>query len=324
MTGNPLEGFQHPVAVGFLLGFIMIGPDHLGTLMALSTLTSGIQSFKVGISWGLGHSIGMVLLVPPFMLLERFSTNALNVTVEQWEYFGDYFIGASMIAVAIYFWAYESRYLKRKTDGTYAVESCSCHPVYETQAGLWSEQSHSSNDGKDDAATCQPCLLHETEPISLHQAKMEATPLLEDKAAAASRANSWFSADTQDWRNAFLGLFQGLCCPMALMGLGFMGKMSGSAMPSVFVFVTAFMFASALGSGFLTFAWGMLSSHGLTSCISPLIVYRVVNYLTFSLGVIWIAANASGVLHYLNHMTGMHSEVPASTHEDIHSMHGGF
>mmetsp|Transcript_80624 Transcript_80624/g.147027 ORF Transcript_80624/g.147027 Transcript_80624/m.147027 type:complete len:331 (-) Transcript_80624:84-1076(-) len=316
------EGLGHPVASGLLLGFVMIGPDHLGTLMALSTLTSGVECLKVGILWGLGHSIGMVLIVPPFMLLQKFSTQAMHVKLDQWEYWGDYFIGASMIAVALYFWFFESKYLEKKADGTYTARSCACHGAH--------EDAHSDAGGADghlptSAHECpdetrksqQPCRKHKF--CASFSACQETTPLLNVKAATSSRLNvSW---NARDMRSAFLGVFQGLCCPMALMGVGFMGKMSGTAVPSLITFVLVFLVASALGSGVLTLCWGMLSSHGLASCSSPLVVYRMANVFTFSLGVIWIAANATGVLHYVNYLEGVHHD--AGMDDKVHEMHSG-
>jgi len=265
-------GLQSPILSGLLLGLLMIGPEHLGTLMALSTLTTGIDSFKVGVSWGLGHSVGMLVIVPPFLLIEKFTTQSLDVTVEQWEYWGDYLIGASLIIVAIYFYVYEDKYLQQQADGTYAARCCGCH-----DAGHDHDHDHDVQD------------------------KMEKTPLLQDTANASSRfsgsASVWVS-----WESSLLGMLQGLCCPMAMMGVGFIGKMSSSTLPNLLLFLVVFLLASAIGSGVLTSCWGLLSTHGLASCISPLVVFRVANFLTFALGVIWITANACGILHYINYM----------------------
>lgn len=304
--GNLLS---QPAMAGFMLGFIMIGPDHLGTLMALSTLTSGISALKVGVMWGFGHSLGMVLIVPPFMLLRHVGTQTGHLTVDQWEYWGDYFIGGSLVMVAIYFYINESSYLERKSDGTYHAKSCSCHTFKGTEYGL----DENSQSGQEDAA-CEPCVPEfPTKPLG-----SEVTPLLAQEREAGSNGGSRWSPDTRDWRSGMLGIFQGLCCPMGLMGMSFMGKMSGNSVPSLVLFIGIFMCASALGSGIITSGWGLLSSHGFGNCISPLVVYRVANGFTFALGVVWITANASGVLHYVNYLEGLHHlEHGAGAHESM-------
>lgn len=301
------DGLNNPVVAGFMLGLVMIGPDHLGTLMSLSTLTSGLQSLKVGMCWGFGHSIGMALLLPPFMLLQHFSREAIHITVDQWEYWGDYFVGASMIAIAIYFFICESWYLEQKIDGTYAVRSCDCcHTICEKPLDVECEScERQDNSG---CASRASCGKHFCAPFSVHRQNTESTPLARGKASGSSRADVW---DVRNTRTVFLGIFQGLCCPMAFMGMGFIGKMSAEKVTNLALFFMIFLIVSVLGSGCLTYCWGFLSSRGLVSCVSPLVVYRVANLLTLSLGVIWIAANASGILHYVNYMEGMHQMEPA-------------
>lgn len=274
------DGIQQPIASGILLGLLMIGPEHLGTLMALSTLTSGMESFRVGMSWGVGHSIGMVAIIPPFLVIERLSRESMDVTVGQWEYWGDYFIGASLIAVGIYFFVNENKYLEQQADGTYECRAC-CNEGYHGHHG------HHDHD-------VQEC---------------EKSPLLQDSAVALSRPSGSVSAWVS-WETTLLGVFQGLCCPMALMGIGFIGKMSSATIPNLVIFSITFLLASSLGSGVLTLCWGLLTSHGIASCISPLVVFRVANFITFAVGVVWIAANASGTLHrmdmgHMNHSMTM-------------------
>jgi len=133
---NKTKGFwTNPVTLGVMLGLLLIGPDHLGTLMALSTLTSGFASFKVGFAWGIGHSLGMILICPIFFSLRRLSSRHFAISVESWEYYGDYFIGASLVLVAAYFVVYESKYLEKQEDGTLKIKGCVCCIVGKHKAG---------------------------------------------------------------------------------------------------------------------------------------------------------------------------------------------
>lgn len=313
-------GLLQPALTGFVLGFIMIGPDHLGTLMSLSTLTSGLSAIKVGLLWGFGHSIGMVLLVPPFLLVRHLlSSQAAHMSVTWWEKMGDYFIGASMMTVALYFYIYESRHLELKSDGTYAAKACSCHSHDGIHTEVESQVHEASlpDLGEDypdmpdlDTAGCprrmkRICGRHFNPRRWGGKRKTERTPLVGQEDPAPFLC----SLDSRDLRNALVGVLQGLCCPMALMGLGFMGKMTAHTLPALFTFLVVFMASSAFGSAIVTFGWGMLSSYGLATFISPLVVYRLANFLTFALGVVWIIANYYGFLDVLNFMEGAAANV---------------
>jgi len=295
--------------------------------MALSTLTTGLPSFKVGFAWGLGHSLGMILLCPMFYLLREMSAKSFSLSVDQWEYYGDYFIGASMVLVAVYFVVYESVYLEKNKDGTYTAKGCACHTT--------SREHHADPDAESGKVSfCKsyqaPCghrakrdrqipgaVDHEHSDHDMATDSIqEDTPLLE-KSADEPPSNDTIVPDfiaryfsVRDIQGALLGALQGLCCPMGLAGVGFMGRMSMTASAMMLLaFAVVFVMASAVGSGAITFGWGAITSSGSGGCLSPRSMYMFSCVATFFLGLVWIAANYYGVLHHINFAEHIHDKI---------------
>jgi len=104
----------------------VFAPDHLGTLLMLSALTSPREAFKIGASWGVGHSAGMILICALFLCLKTLADKHLKL----WEHIGEYCVGASMMLVALYFFCKESQYLHRNDDGTVEAVPCACHHIH--------------------------------------------------------------------------------------------------------------------------------------------------------------------------------------------------
>lgn len=305
--------FSNPLALGLALGLLLIGPDHLGTLMALSTLTTGFTAFKVGFAWGIGHSIGMILIMPMFFLLKKLSTKTLDFPMESWEYYGDYCIGASMVLISFYFILYEHHYIEQKEDGTYGMKGCGCCPEVEAPA----ESATDNESGTDLRNICRKYGAGNSRAREASPAKaafpakdLDASKQqLNDEASSTAWARLWkpmFSA--RDWQGAMIGILQGLCCPTGLMGIGFMGKIgTNSSVTVLLAFSVVFLMTSGIGSGAITFGWGMLSSRGLAGCISPRAMYLSSCVATGLLGLLWVVANAAGVLHHINYAENFHS-----------------
>lgn len=306
--------WTHPVVLGLMLGLLLIGPDHLGTLMALSTLTTGIESFRVGFAWGFGHSLGMILIIPMFLLVRELSSKKFDF--EQWEYLGDYLVGVSMVLLALYFAIYESRYLTKLKDGTFQIKECACHST--ATAHKADPETHHSTNFCSDYSEAPCCKTKKakgggkkarlaspgsipSDDVTSDSSAVEDTPLLQE-AEAVTTGKPWLNIGTaREIQGAALGALQGLCCPMGLASIGFMGRIGITASPIMLcMFGAVFVSASALGSGAITLAWGTLTTSGSGKWLSPRTVYMSSCIATFLLGVLWITANACGLLENLN------------------------
>jgi hypothetical protein len=306
----------NPVTMGLALGLLLIGPDHLGTLMALSTLTTGFASFKVGFAWGVGHSIGMILILPLFFLLKKLSTKTWNISMDSWEYYGDYCIGASMILISFYFVLYEHHYIEEKEDGSFDMKACGCCAEVENNL------DRSDSEPQDLRQICRkyspkskaagsPQSIASPSKSAVDTSRQRLNEDAESREARSAWNNLWrpiFSG--RDWQGAVVGVLQGLCCPTGLMGIGFMGKIgSNSTLLVQSAFAVVFLVTSGVGSGAITFGWGMLSSRGIASCISPRMMYLFSCIATGLLGLTWVVANAAGVLHHINYAEQLHSRI---------------
>ncbi|ETM00484.1 hypothetical protein L917_02798 [Phytophthora nicotianae] len=82
---------------GMLFGLIHVltGPDHLSALATLSAGSSW-RSFALGIRWGCGHSIGLVIMAIIFIALDgKLDFSVLNVVT-------DVLVGVFMIGLGVY------------------------------------------------------------------------------------------------------------------------------------------------------------------------------------------------------------------------------
>ena len=65
-------GHMQYVVKGLLLGVLHVisGPDHMSAMATLSVGTSALGAFWLGVRWGLGHSIGLILMTVAMVFLE--------------------------------------------------------------------------------------------------------------------------------------------------------------------------------------------------------------------------------------------------------------
>ncbi|CAI5705172.1 unnamed protein product [Peronospora effusa] len=98
-TTNALEraSLVQLIVTGMLFGLIHVltGPDHLSALATLSAGSSW-RSFALGIRWGCGHSIGLIVMAIIFIALDgKLDFSVLNIVT-------DVLVGVFMIALGIY------------------------------------------------------------------------------------------------------------------------------------------------------------------------------------------------------------------------------
>lgn len=334
----PASSTGEALVLGLAYGVLhAIGPDHLGTVIALSVAAkSPAHAFSVGASWSLGHCAGMCVVAALIMGMERL----VAVDMEAWEHFGDYIIGFSMLACGLYFLVREHDYLDVKSDGSVSLKGCSCHG-----------HSHQHVSGEEDDL-CPPCappefhsppqafqgrtrsakrLARSSKPtfaasfgqcqevgcdhaghdhMKADNEAAEQDPLLPcTEASTVQLDSSKLSMDrrscsTGDMRSALLGALQGMCCPMGLVGIALLASLSPLG---IAVFVMVFLVVSAVGVGGIACLWSHFASRSSTSgALSQKTMYRVSCGFTVLLGTIWIAANFCGVLDQLNYAEGAH------------------
>eukprot|EP00667_Euglena_gracilis_P012896 EG_transcript_13268 len=97
-----IEAAQSNVGLYFLMSsgltmgllHVVTGADHLAALASLSVGQSW-RSFSLGVRWGLGHSVGLLLCTVVFMYLGE-------ATVCRFGEFNDYVVGAVMILLGVF------------------------------------------------------------------------------------------------------------------------------------------------------------------------------------------------------------------------------
>lgn len=98
-----MSGTFRICATGLGMGIVHVltGPDHLSALATLSANVGNCRAFWYGIRWGIGHSIGLVVVGSIFILLSRNNDDAI-VIPESIETVLETFVGLFMIALGCY------------------------------------------------------------------------------------------------------------------------------------------------------------------------------------------------------------------------------
>lgn len=84
---------------------VLTGPDHLSALATLSANVSSTQSFWYGVRWGIGHSIGLVVVGSLFIFLSSASEDNEDgrvVVPQQMEIFAECLVGMFMLLLGSY------------------------------------------------------------------------------------------------------------------------------------------------------------------------------------------------------------------------------
>mmetsp|Transcript_67474 Transcript_67474/g.170213 ORF Transcript_67474/g.170213 Transcript_67474/m.170213 type:complete len:399 (-) Transcript_67474:105-1301(-) len=101
-----------------------------------------------------------------------------------------------------------------------------------------------------------------------------------------------------DFTSAVLGILQGVCCPMGLVGVAFLSSLRGYG---VALFLAAFLLTSAVGTGTLAFVWAFLLRRQALSRSTSKMMYRVSCCFTLLFGGAWIFANYFSFIDKLNY-----------------------
>merc|ERR1712186_88009 len=145
---------------------------------------------------------------------------------------------------AIYFIIREPEYLEEKPDGTHQLQTCACHKTqYVFQQKRQSVQM------------CRGCDDHGAAAFFPHKA--HACQVLPPKPEPAP-------PKLHACAGAALGIFQGLCCPVSLMGVSFL---AGLRLVGIACFLATFTISSALGTGAIATCWAHATRGGL-ACVS--------------------------------------------------------
>ena len=83
---------------------VLTGPDHLSALATLSANVGNCRAFWYGVRWGIGHSIGLVVVGSIFIFLSHSGEdeNAVIEIPETVETIGESFVGLFMLALGSY------------------------------------------------------------------------------------------------------------------------------------------------------------------------------------------------------------------------------
>lgn len=96
-AGTVLTYSEIPILAGLIMSMIHVisGPDHLAAVTPL-TIDSKKKSWSIGFSWGIGHTLGMLIIGIIFILLKE------QINIEIISEHGEKFVGFLLIAIGVY------------------------------------------------------------------------------------------------------------------------------------------------------------------------------------------------------------------------------
>lgn len=303
LLGNLPDGASGAALVGLICASLqMIGPDHLCTLMAVSTTTTDWDAVRIGAAWGLAHCAGTVLVCVLLQTLRVW----IVIDIETWEHYGDYCIGLSLIICAVYFTICESKYIVEEDDGSLKVLACGCCDNSTETAPEDSAAEMQPPPPPEAAFSSQRRLRRPYQSVVAGKLKCK-NPDCDDVACIQRGETKPLLAsgrqrDNLDWLGgAALGLLQGVCCPMVLVSVNCMAYVD--TVLSLAVFLITYATLSFVGAALFSFAWARLMGKGSSfwSFCTPRHVYRASCAFTFIFGAGWIVLNRLNMLEQLNY-----------------------
>lgn len=103
--------------------------------------------------------------------------------------------------------------------------------------------------------------------------------------------------------SALIGIFQGLCCPVGMVGMALMANLQAS---EIALFIVTFLLVSVTGTGIVSCGWSFCMRTSMLPASSTRMLYRGSCCFTFVLGVAWIVANYFDLLDKLNYAEHSH------------------
>eukprot|EP00927_Polykrikos_kofoidii_P062307 TRINITY_DN57112_c0_g1_i1.p1 TRINITY_DN57112_c0_g1~~TRINITY_DN57112_c0_g1_i1.p1 ORF type:complete len:340 (+),score=32.82 TRINITY_DN57112_c0_g1_i1:240-1259(+) len=281
----------------------LLGPDHLCTLMSLTSTESDWAAMKIGGAWGLAHCTGTVFV---YVLLEA-ARSRTTIDLKMWEHYGDYIIGISLVLCAIYFIMRESDFIVERADGKLFVRACECHGTLQRtdveldipgppmitarkkkrKAALSLSAAYSKKDceiaGGEECmdANCGD-IRHSSQRTSMF-IDPEAEPLLGKRSDDTTFRTTWIGGTV-------MGLVQGVCCPMALVSINFITYVP--TLLTMVAFLISYVTVSVIGAAVFSWVCSRLIANGIGRMTSPRVIYRGSCAFTLMFGVVWVAANA--------------------------------
>lgn len=225
---------------------------------------------------------------------------------------------------AMYFLIEESKFVKQRSDGTFIARPCCCSdgcilPIQRPQ-----RQCKQDKPAKKSSNFCATFGCAESGKCATFNCieKGETTPLLQpppppppppstpaslpppdpssEPSSTDSTLTSQQTSPDMNWKGAMLGVFQGVCCPVGLVGLTFMVNLAPG---ELVCFLMVFLLTSAFGTAFISMVWAYFThgSEDANFCLSARTMYRASCYMTLLLGITWMVGNYLGVLDRLEY-----------------------
>lgn len=285
---------------------IPLEPDHLCSLIALNAGVTTLHTASyVGLKWGFGHCLGMMVVCLVFLPLQSL------IHVDLWEFYGNYAAGALLCIIGVYFLAFESQYLEVGEDGSWKPKQAECS-CCSTSLTIATKPSRSNTSGH----TCDDgCCSDPESPES------ETSPLMPPEERTESSLTSRFVPKSLahlslgDLRGVLVGLFQGLCCPSCIAGLAFVGQM-GAQHPGMSDITLFFLFSllSILSCSCIVSVCVVAFGRGAAFCLSlsTRTMFRGACICSIILGSVWIALNACGKLHVIQYTHALEEDLHMS------------
>ena len=264
---------------------IIIGPDHLSALATLS-VGSSWRSFSLGVRWGCGHSIGLIIMAIIFIALDgKFNLDSINV-------YTDAIVGIFMIALGLY--GIFSAYKKER-------ESTHLALMGENDSGL-EEDNENLNEFGIELSIVPNETLTQREPPENENEKENCILLAkegkksDDKIiSSSSKCPSLSSPNGQKCMALIVGIIHGIAGPGGILGV--LPAVGLHDALKTWSYLGSFCISSILTMGIFAASYGEIT--GRLSADSSIIAFRlsiISSFFSIIVGILWIVLLALGRL----------------------------
>lgn len=315
-----------PLTGGIIAGVLhtLISPDHLVTIITLSAC-QGSKAFWFGIQWALAHLTGQATIGIVYILLRA------GTDLETYEYYMDYMVGIILVAMGIYFFTNSNKFFDAEWAPKQATCLCHASllpPAIEKEGSAIEKDSLVSEEGPaivrriskgsstskevssmcdlcgqscaasykdhvvDGAFLCDICITQNycTAPGFQPKAIDESTIFAERVKFQLEQSEA--NGSTRSLGAMFVGILQGIACPLGVVGLMFLKAYTST---EIVVFIAVFIMTDVFAVGALAMAYGVLTERFVSATVARAIYFTSCS-LAVLLGLAWLILNATGCL----------------------------
>ena len=283
---------QSVVGAGALMGAIhaATGPDHLSALATLAVNRQQHTAGWLGVRWGVGHSLGLVIVTGAMLILRDACGLHLDQMTAKFENGVDWVVGVIMLLIG--FWGYRAAW-KMRREALSPVATCDLDSI----------DTHDHIHGCEFSSCAASLALAKQETHSSDN-KSRSTDFVSVEAIGAVAPATERSRSTRLFLATGVGILHGMGGPGGVLAVLPTLAMPGALGASLYL--AAFCLSTILTMGTLASCFGACTYRSrFVSPRLPSVLQCASATASVCIGALWLVCSATGTLEEMLAKVGM-------------------